>query len=420
MRLLAWLAALAALAATACSAAPTDAPRGYKVERVVVLMRHGVRPPTRPDPLPAGLAAQPLPAWDVPWGRLTAHGRQAILRLGAWERTRFMAQGLVPSTGCPAAGAVDAWADTDERTISTADTLLEQIAPGCGLVSRHLPQDTPDPLFQTILTGSVDFDNDKAAAALVAHLPPGGVPAIVRAHRREFALADRILRGPGAPPCPPGAAIPNCRLADMPGGLDIKPGQRPRTTGPIDAASATAQLLLLEYADGKPISEVGWGRASGADVARLSAIHAVQFDLLARPPYAAARIVGPIALDMVDALQKPGALRLYIISGHDTDLAALGGLMDLHWSTPGFARDDPPPGGGFFIELLSDKAGKRFVRALWVAAGAEAIRNLAAAAPHVEVVPIPGCTPSPRLCALDAFGAMVRARAVPLKARPAS
>jgi 4-phytase/acid phosphatase len=138
------------------------------------------------------------------------------------------------------------------------------------------------------------------------------------------------------------------------------------------------------------------------------------FDLAVRPPYLAARTVGPVALTMVDALESTGTLKIYVVSGHDTNVSALGGILGLHWTTPGFAPDDPPPGGGLLFELVSNRAGERFVRAFWVSQGADQIRSLSAAPPHVEAKPIPGCTPSPTRCSLASFSAMIRARSVAL------
>ncbi|WP_447410573.1 hypothetical protein, partial [Clostridium perfringens] len=65
-------------------------------------------------------------------------------------------------------------------------------------------------------------------------------------------------------------------------------------TGPIRRYSGTAQVLLLEYLEGLPMAQVGWGRATPAALKRLAVLHAALFDVYARPPYMAARVAGPL------------------------------------------------------------------------------------------------------------------------------
>ena len=117
-RPLGWALALAlAFAPWPSRAADSDAAQGLKLERVVMLMRHGIRPPTKATVTPPGIAAEPWPSWDAPYGHLTAHGAQAIRLLGQFDRESLAARGLLPRTGCPRAVAV--WSDTDQRTIAT-------------------------------------------------------------------------------------------------------------------------------------------------------------------------------------------------------------------------------------------------------------------------------------------------------------
>jgi hypothetical protein len=89
-------------------AAPT---RALVREGIVVMMRHGVRPPTKDPAMPRGVAAQEWPRWDVAPGYLTAHGGAGVEVLGR-DDARWM-----KLRDC---GAVRIIADSDQRTIATA------------------------------------------------------------------------------------------------------------------------------------------------------------------------------------------------------------------------------------------------------------------------------------------------------------
>lgn len=81
-----------------------------------------------------------------------------------------------------------------------------------------------------------------------------------------------------------------------------------------------------------------------------------------------------------------------MISGHDTNIATLGGLLDLHWRVPGLAADDPSPGGAIILERLVYAQGNAYVRALYRSQTIAQIRALAAGTPCLAILPIKGCT----------------------------
>lgn len=379
-------AALALLAASASAQGLSGpAPRGLTVERVVLLMRHGVRPPTKSPPMPAGTAAQDWPSWPTQPGWLTPHGGQAIERLGAWDGARLRRLGALPARGCPAAGTVKVVADSDQRTIATADNWLRGLAPACTIPNEHKPQDEPDPIFSAIETGLGSYDVAAANRQVEAAVGPGGMAALDRANAALLRRLDTILCG----------AHPRgqCGVSAEPSGLvPATANRRPKLTGALDRASTAAQILLLEYADGRPLAEVGWGRATPADVAALAAFHALEFNILARPPAIAAANLAGITPIIREGLT--GQAKLTMISGHDTNVANLGGLLGVHWSVPGLSRDDPAPGGAIVLEQLRDARGTRYVRAFYRAQTVQQIRTaapLAPNAPYMASLALPGC-----------------------------
>lgn len=391
MRLLAAVLTLA-LAAPA-AAAPT-----LTLERVAVLMRHGVRPPTRALPLPEAAVDGRWPAWPVGWGELTPHGAQAVRALAAFDREEDARRGLVPGSGCPEPGAVEIYADSDQRTIATGEAVAAAYAPGCDVRVAHRPQGEDDPLFSPVQTGAVAYDPARARAAVLAH---GALLAVREAQARPLLARLQAILKPG---CSSGCVLSgSSRLAPP------RDRARPKLEGPLDLGSTAAQVLVLQYAEGKPLSEVGFGRATADDVSRIAALHPLEFDIVARPSYVAARNVSGVAPWMLRVLEAPGGPRLGVLVGHDTNIASLGGLLDLHWRVDGFPADDPPPGGGLRFELWRDGQGGRFVRAVYESASLEQIRAaapLTAARPPIrQVLAIPGCGAP---CPAGRFSALVR------------
>ena len=84
-----------------------------------------------------------------------------------------------------------------------------------------------------------------------------------------------------------------------------------------------------------------------------------------------------------------------MISGHDTNVANLGGLLDVHWHVPGLAADDPVPGGGLVLTRLHDGQGRLYVRVAYRSQTLGQIRSGADPAvekPYEVALSPPGCS----------------------------
>jgi len=365
--------------------AEADRAGDLKIDRIVLLMRHGVRPPTKAPSMPADVTPEKWPDWPVNPGWLTPHGAQAVSALATGDRAELVAAGLLPLHGCPVAGAVAIVADSDQRTIATAQSWIRALLPGCGVSIEHRPQESGDPLFSPGQAADVTLDQAQAEADIAAAIGPGGIVALEASQRPLLRRLDAILCG--ARPTP-------CGVSDEPSAI-VSPGagKRPKLSGALDRASTAAQILLLEYADGKPLAQVGWGRATAADVTALSAFHALEFRIIARPRTLAAFNVALLAPRIALALTNDAgdAPRVTMLSGHDTNVASLAGLLDLHWHVPGFAADDPAPGGAIVLERLRDARGALYVRAVYRAQTLAQLRAASAIPRYQVVMRISGC-----------------------------
>jgi 4-phytase/acid phosphatase len=179
--------------------------------------------------------------------------------------------------------------------------------------------------------------------------------------------------------------------------------------GPLDLTSGTAEVFILQYAEGMPLDQVGWGRATPARIAAVSRLHALLFEIYARPRYMAARAGAPLAHRLLDTLGAADAPRLSVLVASDTHIAALSGLLDLHFHLPGFGRDDAPPGGALVLEQVRDaRSGQRYVRARYQAQSLDQLRALTPLSlrkpPLLQTLHVPGCSdPKTQLCTLLQF-----------------
>ena len=362
----------------------------WHVIRAVVVMRHGVRPPNSDPPVAVAIAPDPWPTWETRPGWLTDHGAAAIRLVAAADARRFVADGLLPAEGCPAAGAVHLTSDSLQRTIRTGDEYLAGLAPGCGIENHHQPQGVADPLFEEYRHSGITAE--AAASAVESAIGPEGIAALAARYQPALDTVTRILCG---------ARTDGCGVTGMPSGVDIDPSgtRRPRLTGALDRGAVVAEVLELEYADGKPISDVGWGRASADDIRTVGALHPLELSIIARPRPLALANAGKIAEAIRDGLSDGPPLTVLV--GHDTEIANLAGLLDVHWSVPGFADDEPAPGGALIFELVEDGDGHRFVRSTYRAQTLDQIRGLSDAEPVAVPLTPAGC--DGQACPFESF-----------------
>jgi len=423
------LASVALLAAATVrgAQAPEPSPSGpptAELRLTIVLTRHGVRTPLSTNAVMAPYASQAWPEWEVAPGILTPRGNELVGRMGAYYRELFQSEGLL--TGDPAVDASRVYlkADSDQRTMATAQTLGKNLVPDAPLVVHAKAQGAVDALFQPIRAHIGNADPALGLASVLGRL--GGDPSVIEtAYAADISVIKKILYGERGPPHPSPFDAPAA----------IGRGEHDNlvsVSGPLRAAELATESLLLEYTDGKPAAEVGWGRFDPQMLPQLLEIHELYFDLVARSAYPAQVQGSNLASHILETLEQaagekslegaigPPQSRIVIISGHDTNLANLGGLLGLCWWIPGSVPNPVLPGSALFFELWrtpepAAPSGYRYVvRTRYVSQTLGQMREDAvlslSAPPAQSPIYVPGASgPSPHFDApLPAFEAAVR------------
>ncbi|MDG3440232.1 histidine-type phosphatase [Nitrospirillum amazonense] len=406
--------------------ADTTASASHEVlERVVMLSRHGVRSPTKGLAELRRLSDQDWPAWPVDRGILTPHGADAIRQLGLYLGAQYRRRGLLAADSCPAENSIFVWGDSgDQRTRASAQALAEGLAPGCGLKAHGLAPDSPDVLFDAASGGACPMDADEATKAVIA--ANGGDIATVPASVAPALAALVQVVAPKA--CAPGATPASACFATGPAKVVDKGGEV-KVDGPLARGAMLAESIFLEYVQGMPADQVGWGRAGTPQaLAAILPVHDYQADLTRRTPYIAShngallarQIVagvtgGAVAAPLAPPLAPvPAGARLISILGHDTNLSNVAGLLGLDWTLPG-QPDKTAPDTTLAFEVSRDTAtGKRYVRVALYYQTLEDLRQAAALTPAHPAgkvdLSLPACGGD--RCTVEDFATLVR-KAVP-------
>ena len=397
-----------------------------ELRAVVILARHGVRAPIESETRSNAFNAQPWPTWPVEPGRLTPHGIDALKRMGEFYRQRY-ASLLTGPDPCPL--KVAAYSTDTPRTIASAKATLSAVVPNCTIdVHADLSQDPP-----TI---------DRARLADAVNGRMANQPAwFENAFAAPLAEMHSILTtcASSSKACIPNK--PDFRTTMLQTG-STQPGMNqsaastygtlvPRDSRKENAVTPGADFaenFLLQYVEGMPLDQVGWGRVSRPTLDRLMEMNTRYHDFMLRTPYYAQQAAGPLA-QQISAILKakahetesgvhittsPDMPPFFFFSAHDANLTWMGGLLRMDWMVSDEIFNATPPGSALVFELHHNKqTSADTVRVLFIAQTLAQIRNLTPLTgdehPSIAPIYIPNCSgPGPDYaCSLEDFARIV-------------
>jgi 4-phytase/acid phosphatase len=400
------------------------------VDKVVIVMRHGVRPPADDKEI-APLTAKPWPDFGVAAGMLTRHGAEAAGKLGAWEGKWLAWRGVLAAPACPREGEIFAWSSRAlQRTTDTGIAFLDGMFPRCGVKVGKASGAGPDPLFMASETdvGRLDLAAGKAAILAAA----GGNFDVPKARLAELhGDLQRVMECCKVDICEKLAGKSACELKDLDWRIVPSSGGRNLSiSGPMALAATVSQIFLLEYAQGFPPDKVAWGLAATKDdVLRFSEMRKIKYEYFERVPYIARHGASNILAQLTQSLVQgtgveaglkvagPPDAKYVLYVGSDTQIAEIGAILDVHWQPRSYLADETPPTGGLVFERLVDPVtNARSVRVSFITPTLDQIRDASTLddnnPPEVLPLTVPDCASAMQgdACPLSRFGEIVHSR----------
>ena len=398
-----------------------------ELKLVVTVGRHGVRSPGKSmnavaPKSPDAYASESWPAWAVKSKYVTAHGKRLVRLLGGYYRDYYVTSGRIGmTTPCPAPQQVHARVDDEQRDIETAKGFYAGLFPGCDVAMEIRPPKAVDSLFHPHPTLCA-LSPEEASASILDQLG-GSVGNVQQELALPLATIQNVLQCCEPAAC--GSTTPDrCTLIDLPSGI-TKKGE---IYGAFDVGHYAAEVFLLQFAQGMPLDEVGWGRASRASILEMLEVQLRYQAVTDRAePFAAkggsnlaAHILGSLEQVVkgaeVSGIPQSVDARLVSYFGHDTNIQNLGGLLGLSWHNPGLLPNQSPPGSAIVFEIRRRRDnGSHFVRAVYVSQTldqmAQATPLTLDAPPTRSAVRIAGCpgTAPHYDCPYSDFRRLVRA-----------
>jgi 4-phytase / acid phosphatase len=381
---------------------------------VIMLARHGVRAPIESETRSSAYNAQPWPAWPVAAGVLTPHGVQALTLLGQYYRSRYPS--LLQHVDCKHPGIYVEANDT-QRTIASAKAMVFALAPECQ-IELHYRANQLNPLF--VPSESEEQKSTDATMGRMANQPDW----FTNVFSRPLAKMHQVLMDCKGKDCD--KSKPDFRKVMVING--VASARDPRTESAVALGADFAENFLLEYTEGLPMDQVGWGRINREDLNDLMEMNTRYHDFMLRTPYEAQIAASDLAAHIRDTINSvasgeamAGRLgipqdRFIPLDGHDSNLSWLGGLLRLDWLLPDQTFNATPPGSALVFEVHHSRTTRaNTVQVFFISQTLDQIRSLlpltGADQPSVAPVFVPGCSgPAPTYaCSLEGFARVVTA-----------
>jgi 4-phytase / acid phosphatase len=396
------------LAALCASFLAAQTPDTTTLKQVIIFGRHAVRTPVAPAAALNSFSALPYPSFAATGQAvITPNGQTNETLLGGYFRVWLTQQGLLTGNDAADAAFVYARANNTPLIVDTAQAFVAGLLPAAPPGVSTLP--APDPLFDPIDAGVAMLDGNMAVAAVNGRL--GGNPqSLATAYGPELALARSVLfnYAPGTSP-PPAAPAGQVDVTALP--ITMTPGNSTMPVNPGGLADFYYAIdpFMMEYTDGMPTSEVGWGELQAASISQIFRVYDELLDLEYRTPYLASVQSSNLASHIVRTMLQAAtgtsmsgtvgtpADKIVILTASNTNISGLAGLLHLDWVAGGYQPDVAALGGALVLELRqSQRTGEFLVRAVYIAQTMDQLRKLSPltlAAPPANVpVFIPGCS----------------------------
>src|ERR1019366_812455 len=288
-----------------------------QLKQVIIFGRHSVRSPVAPNSYLNSYAVRPFPVFSVAPGILTDNGATLETILGSYYRLWLTKEGLLTGNDLADAAFVYFRANVLQRTVATA----------------------------------------QAFAAVMGRL--GGNPqSLASAYAAELALTRSVLFNYPASQTPvPGTPAGTGDVTTIPIDVTAGPPGMPVNLGGLITVANTIDPFVMEYAEGLPASDVGWGQLTVGGVSQTSRFITLAFDLEFRTPYLAgvqsSNLASHVVRSMVQAATgnaMTGALgnpssKVIMLVASDVNVTGLAGLFHLDWMLPGYQANYCAPGG---------------------------------------------------------------------------
>ncbi len=397
------------------SASAAESKTDLTIQKVFIFMRHSVRSPTKSRAALDRWSNRRWPSWRAKPGFLSQNGVFLASMMGRGISTyysHYIHSGTLDNKHF----RLKVFADNMERTIATGAGVVEGFRPIQHVAVGHILHGK-DPLFHAVKMNACTVNKSITAKHYqqsISHALRNNYKYVIYMHEMKNILCPDLNKNVHAV----------CAL-NSPTRVEIK--NHVNVSGALHVANAVGESFLMEYADGKPCSQVGWGKVCSLKVMSHMLYLRNLYAKIAREDYYYARhgatpvmkLIGGY-LGVTNKYQSSSLIpdswsraNMLILVGHDVNISEISGMLHLRYQLIG-QPDRTPPDMALAFEILQAANGQRYIRLRIFYFKLKEMRNAVLQKRYYKPVVtagfVPGCHEGPDhdLCTLEQFQQLIR------------
>ena len=296
----------------------------YELKEVVVMSRHNIR-----SPLSSGGAVHMRVTpyewfqWTSPSSQLSLRGGVAETEMGQFFRKWVVSAGLLPDNYRPEGEEVLFYANSRQRTFTTAKYFSAGFLPFANVEIQHkYDEDKMDPVFKAQFTKM----NDEYRQQILAEMATmhGGPEAWMQSVQPTLTLMEEVIDMAHSP----AAANDTVHFRFDDTQYKLEKGDEPKLTGGFKLAYSVSDALVLQCyesedmaAFGHELTEEQW-----RDICRVKEVHD---GLLYATHSAAVNLAYPLVSRIREELANEKR-KFTFLCGHDVNLTSIGAALRLN------------------------------------------------------------------------------------------
>lgn len=392
---------------------------GLTIQKVIIFMRHSVRSPTKSKSVLDQWSSRRWPSWNTKPGFLSENGVFLAKMMGLGISTYYRHY-INRYTLSGKHFQLKVFADNMERTVATGAGVVEGFRPIQHVTVGHVLHGK-DPLFHAVKMHACSVNEsitEKHYQQSISHQLCNNYKYVIYLDEMKNILCPESNKKVAAV-----CALNSPNEVVMKNNVNIN--------GALHIANAVGESFLMEYADGKPCSQVGWGKVCSLKVMSHMLYLRNMYARIAREDHYYARHgATPVMRLIVSFLgstnryqvptQVPSSLshaNMLILIGHDVNISEISGMLHLRYQL--IAQPDrTPPDMAIAFELLQTGNGQKYIGLRIFYFKLEEMRNAVLQKhyykPVVTAGLMPGCHEGPGhdLCTLAQFQQLIHDNAV--------
>ena len=321
----------------------------YQLKQVVVMSRHNIR-----SPLTSGGAVHMRVTpyqwfqWTSPSSQLSLRGGLAETVMGQFFRKWVVGEGLLPDNYRPEGEEVLFYANSRQRTFTTAKYFSAGFLPFANVEITHkLAEDKMDPVFTPQFTKMNDAYRQQVLSEINAM--HGGPQAWMQSMRPTLQLMEQVIDMAHSP----AAQNDTTHFWFDDTKFVIEKGDEPRMTGGYKLANSVADALVLQCYESESMTAFGTELTTQQwrDICRVKQVYDA---LLFTTHSAAINLAYPLISRIRQELNRTDR-KFMFLCGHDSNLASIGAALRLIYpETQNAFEIHTPIGSKLVFEKWSD------------------------------------------------------------------